>query len=226
MYQIAISSKTRLQWLLLSDAIHTLIYVSALVFGFEDGLIIPGFWVRIPEGPPGFSTGQAICLACFLFHGISFHLQIACLLTSGRPRSAACDAAATKPAHLLRLTPTPRPYPVFRENRRPSTCGFIYVRDAMVGGCRPNVVDGPVSWRGSRGRPEWSLIGGRRQRRPPAGRAPRAWSGIEGPRRPGRAPASAPRALVSAVAAPRDSGARAPGKFFQKCPCIAARVPV
>jgi hypothetical protein len=26
--------------------------------------------------------------------------------------------------------------------------------------------------------------------------------------------------------APRDSGARAPGKFFQKCPCIAARVPV
>ena len=51
----------------------------------------------------------------------------------------------------------------------------------MVGGCRPNVVDGPVSWRGSRGRPEWSLIGGRRQRRPPA---------------------SAPRALVSAVAPP------------------------
>ena len=115
------------------------------------------------------------------FHGISFHLQIACLLISGRPRSAACDAAATKPAHLLRLTPTPRPYPVFRENRRPSTCGFISARDAMVGGCRPNVVDGPVSWRGSRGRPEWSLIGGRRQRRPPA---------------------SAPRALVSAVAPP------------------------
>ena len=205
MYQIAISSKTRLQWLLLSDSIHTLIYVSALAFGFEDGLIIPGFWVRIPEGPPGFSTGQAICLACFLFHGISFHLQIACLLISGCPRSAACDAAATKPAHLLRLTPAPPPYPVFRENRRPSTCGFILSRDAMVGGCRPNVVDGPVSWRGSRGRPEWSLIGGRRQRRPPA---------------------SAPRALVSAVAAPRDSGARAPGKFFQNCPCIAVRVPV
>ena len=52
MYQIAISSKTRLQWLLLSDSIHTLIYVSALAFGFQDGLIIPGFWVRIPEGPP------------------------------------------------------------------------------------------------------------------------------------------------------------------------------
>ena len=76
MYQIAISSKTRLQWLLLSDSIHTLIYVSALAFGFEDGLIIPGFWVRIPEGPPGFSTGQAICLACFLFHGNIF-LQVA-----------------------------------------------------------------------------------------------------------------------------------------------------
>ena len=147
MYQFAISSKTRLQCLLLSAAIHTLIYVSALEFGLEDGLIIPGFWVRIPEGPPGFSTGQAICLACFLFHGSSFHLQIACLLTSGRPRSAACDAAATKPAHLLRLSPTPRPYPVFRENRRPSTCGFIFARGAMVGGCRPNVVDGPVSWR-------------------------------------------------------------------------------
>ena len=57
MYQIAISSKTRLQWLLLSDAIHTLIYVSALVFGFEDGLIIPGFWVRIPEGPPPSTSG-------------------------------------------------------------------------------------------------------------------------------------------------------------------------
>ena len=81
------------------------------------------------------------------FHGISFHLQIACLLISGRPRSAACDAAATKPAHLLSLSPTPRPYPVFRENRRPSTCGFIFARDLMVGGCGPNVVDGPVPWR-------------------------------------------------------------------------------
>ena len=60
MYQIAISSKTRLQWLLLSDSIHTLIYVSALAFGFQDGLIIPGFWVRIPEGPPeSFEAGHA-----------------------------------------------------------------------------------------------------------------------------------------------------------------------
>ena len=52
MYQFAISSKTRLQLLLLSAAIHTLIYVYALTIGFKDGLIIPGFWVRIPEGPP------------------------------------------------------------------------------------------------------------------------------------------------------------------------------
>ena len=72
MYQFAISSKTRLQCLLLSAAIHTLIYVSALEFGLEYGLIIPGFWVRIPEGPPGFSTGQAICLACFLFISVVF----------------------------------------------------------------------------------------------------------------------------------------------------------
>ena len=60
MYQFAISSKTRLQCLLLSAAIHTLIYVSALEFGLEDGLIIPGFWVRIPEGPPeSFEAGHA-----------------------------------------------------------------------------------------------------------------------------------------------------------------------
>lgn len=57
MYQFAISSKTRLQCLLLSAAIHTLIYVSALEFGLEDGLIIPGFWVRIPEGPPPSTSG-------------------------------------------------------------------------------------------------------------------------------------------------------------------------
>ena len=94
MYQFAISSKTRFQWLSLSAAIHTLIYVSALAYGFKDGLIIPGFWVRIPEGPPDFSTGQAICLACFLNSG-SIFLQVACLPTSECPRSAARDAAAT-----------------------------------------------------------------------------------------------------------------------------------
>ena len=66
MYQIAISSKTRLQWLLLSDSIHTLIYVSALAFGFEDGLIIPGFWVRIPEGPPEyFEAGHYARPLCY-----------------------------------------------------------------------------------------------------------------------------------------------------------------
>ena len=208
MYQIAISSKTRLQWLLLSDSIHTLIYVSALAFGFEDGLIIPGFWVRIPEGPPGFSTDQAICLVCFLFHRSGFHLQIACLLTSGRPRSAARDAAATEPAHLLRLAPTPRPYPVFRENRRPSTCGFIFARDVMVGGCGPNVVDGPVPWREvpGGGRPGGCREGGRRPRRRPRG-APR-----------GQFRAS----CVSSASCPL----RAPQNIFQNCPCIAVRVPV
>ena len=103
------------------------------------------------------------------------------MLTSGCPRSASCDAPATKPAHLLRFTLTHRPYPVFCENRRPSTCGFIFARDTMVGGCRQNVVDGPVSWRAVRG-------GGRKGpgRRaaawpPPAGRAPRAGSGIACP---------------------------------------------
>ena len=69
---------------------------------------------------------------------------------SGRPGSAVRDAAATEPAHLLRFTPTGRPYPGFRKNRRPSTCGFIFAQDGMVGGCRPNVVDGPVSWRAPR----------------------------------------------------------------------------
>ena len=70
-----------------------------------------------------------------------------CLAHFRTPRPAAHDAAATKPAHLLLLTRAPRPYPVFHENRRPCTCGFIFARDGMVGGCRLNVVDGPGSWR-------------------------------------------------------------------------------
>ena len=66
MYQFAISSKTRLQLLLLSAAIHTLIYVYALTIGFKDGLIIPGFWVRIPEGPPEyFETGHYARSLCY-----------------------------------------------------------------------------------------------------------------------------------------------------------------
>lgn len=56
----------------------------------------------------------------------------------------------TKPAHLLRLTPTSRPYPGFCKNRRPSTCGFIITENGMVGGCRPNVVDERLSWRAFR----------------------------------------------------------------------------
>ena len=71
MYQFAISSKTRLQCLLLSAAIHTLIYVSALEFGLEDGLIIPGFWVRIPEGPPEFIEGQTLSLAFFFLYSLN-----------------------------------------------------------------------------------------------------------------------------------------------------------
>ena len=71
MYQFAISSKTRLQCLLLSAAIHTLIYVSALEFGLEDGLIIPGFWVRIPEGPPEFTEGQTLSLAFFFLYSLN-----------------------------------------------------------------------------------------------------------------------------------------------------------
>ena len=127
-------------------------------------------------------------------------MQIACLLTSGRPRSAVCDAAATKPAHLLRLSPTPRPYPVFRENRRPSTCGFIFARGAMVGGCRPNVVDGPVSWREAPGAAGVEPDGRAAAAPPPAGRAPRAGSGIAGP-----LPSSPCRALVPAAPAPPES---------------------
>ena len=44
---------------MLSAAIHTSIYVYAHETGFDYGLIIPGFWVRIPEGPPEyFEAGQ------------------------------------------------------------------------------------------------------------------------------------------------------------------------
>ena len=88
-YQLAISSKSKVQQNLLSAAIHTSIYVSALKSGFEYGLIIPGFWVRIPEGPPGFSTGQAICLACLLLKAtISASKRPGCLLLDalGLPR--------------------------------------------------------------------------------------------------------------------------------------------
>lgn len=56
-YQLAISSKPKVQQNLLSAAIHNSIYVSALESGFKYGLIIPGFWVRIPEGPPSSTSG-------------------------------------------------------------------------------------------------------------------------------------------------------------------------
>ena len=66
-YQLVISSKTKVQQNLLSAAIHTYIYVSALESGFIYGLIIPGFWVRIPEGPPDFfeagHNARPLCIA-------------------------------------------------------------------------------------------------------------------------------------------------------------------
>ncbi len=77
MYQFAISSKTRLQCLLLSAAIHTLIYVSALEFGLEYGLIIPGFWVRIPEGPPENQEAGQIARLLFVKVPTSYACQIA-----------------------------------------------------------------------------------------------------------------------------------------------------
>lgn len=56
------------------------------------------------------------------------------------------EPLATKPAHLLRLTRYPRPYPRFPENRRRSTCGFVFTFFAVVGDWRPKVVNGPISW--------------------------------------------------------------------------------
>lgn len=56
-------------------------------------------------------------------------------------------ALTTKSAHLLRLTRYPQPYPRFPENRRRSTCGFVFAFFGMVGGKGTNVVDGPISWR-------------------------------------------------------------------------------
>ena len=56
-------------------------------------------------------------------------------------------APTTKSAHLLRLTRYPQPYPRFPENRRRSTCDFVFAFFGMVGGKGINVVDGPISWR-------------------------------------------------------------------------------
>ena len=69
---------------------------------------------------------------------------------------------ATKPARLLRLTRYLRPYQCFTKNRRPSTCGFLFSLFAVVEGGRPNVVDGPISWRtgcaDALARPKWSAF--------------------------------------------------------------------
>ena len=139
----------------------------------------------------------------------------------GCPR---CRRHETGPSTTFK--PDPSTIPRFPENRRPSTCGFIFARDAMVGGCRPNVVDGPVSWREAPGAAGVEPDGRAAAAPPSRGARPAGSAGHRGARRPGRAPASAPWALVTAVATPRDTGARPPGKFFQNCPCIVIRVPV
>ena len=56
-------------------------------------------------------------------------------------------APATKPGHLLRLARHPRPYLRFEQNRRRSTCGFVFALFGMVRDRQLNVVDGPISWR-------------------------------------------------------------------------------
>ena len=55
-------------------------------------------------------------------------------------------AVATKLAHPLCLTQYPRPYPLFMQNRRRSTCDFYFALLAMVEGTGLNVVDGRISW--------------------------------------------------------------------------------
>ena len=81
-YQLAISSKSKVQQNLLSAAIHTYIYVSALKSGFENGLIIPGFWVRIPEGPPeSFKAGHYAWPLCYWRCGLALPSTDVKLLT-------------------------------------------------------------------------------------------------------------------------------------------------
>ena len=69
---------------------------------------------------------------------------------------------ATKPAHLLRLTRCPSPYPLFMKNRRRSTCSFYFALLAMFEGSGLNVVDEPISWQtghaAALARPKWSVF--------------------------------------------------------------------
>ena len=57
------------------------------------------------------------------------------------------DPEATKPAHLLRFIRMAQPHSKNRENRRHSTCGFLFAILGMVADSLLNVVDGPVSCR-------------------------------------------------------------------------------
>ena len=81
-YQFAISSKPKVRQKLLSAAIHTYSFISALEFGFTYGLIIPGFWVRIPEGPPEyFEAGHCARPLCYWRCGIALPSRDVKLLT-------------------------------------------------------------------------------------------------------------------------------------------------
>lgn len=105
------------------------------------------------------------------------------------------EPLATKPAHLLRLTRYPRPYPLFMKNRRRSTCGYVLAFFSMVGGKGLDVVDGPISWR--------ALLPNAQKRRHGGGRCLRGgwgwgWGYVLAPRRPPGA--FWPRALSTCLA--------------------------
>lgn len=137
-------------------------------------------------------------------------------------------------AGLRGWTRTGRPCPAFHGMRKPSTYGFDFTDYGMLGGSRP----GPVNRHG------FEIAGSAGARLAPImGPAPAGWS-LGGWRPVGwkRKPASggtrdalgAPAGRIrhrgslalESVPRSRPSGARASGKFFQNCPCIAVRVPV
>ena len=155
-----------------------------------------------PGGPTRFFNRSDNMSGLFSYSRQWFSLANS-LLAHFRATSVGCPRCrrhGTGPSTTFNLDPSTKP----RISRKPQA---VYLRFYFCPRRRGRGMPAKRSrWagfvaRGPRGRPGWSLMGGRRQRRPPAGRAP----------------ASTPRALASAVAAPRDSGARAPpGKFFPK----------
>ena len=198
---------------MLSAAIHTSIYVSALESGFDYGLIIPGFWVRIPEGPPGFQQARQYVWPVF-FSSQWFSLTNS-LLTHFRTPSvgcARCRRHGTGPS----TTFSPGPSTIPRISRKPQAVylRFYFCPRRHGHGCRPNVVDGPHPWR--------EVPGGRR---PGAGKEgggvatargarPRGRKGHRGASRPVPAPASA-AGLRSLAAARKIFGSVRPGLTFR-----------